>query len=247
MPVTITVVSHTVSISTTYTFDLTHSLDQFLTETTYKTSLMGSSDTITITFPSQFTAENLNGFNCQSVAVNFVPATGYSCSQSNLTIIVNNAFADNTEVSSVQVVVQSVTNIPVAMTSSPFQASIGANTATPTTTVTYTAATLTALTISFPSGIVNRTSTMQFSLTLRNEIPIGGYIFIKFPTALIWARDISINHLIPINQTLTCSGTTSNVNNAGISCQGLYSTQIVTISGAFTAVVSAGSVVTIDI
>lgn len=80
---------------------------------------------------------------------------------------------------------------------------------------------------------------MLFQITPRNQIPSTGHIQIKFPTALQWVRDISTNHLIPINGTLNCFSLTANVQSSLV-CSGLSSTQIVTVTGIFsTAVISS--------
>lgn len=53
--------------------------------------------------------------------------------------------------------------------------------------------------------------------------------------------------MIPINGPLSCYGLTPEIRNTTIQCNGLYSTQIVTISSIFTSDFSANGIITIGI
>jgi len=140
-------------------------------------------------------------------------------------------------------IVGGINNPAIALTSSPFQANIGNNTSAsgPSAQVTFTVAPLTTLSVAFPNGIVNTTTPLELSLLLRDAIPAGGAITVRFPATLVWQNDIATNHLIPINRTLPCYGLTSNINNSTIHCAGLFSTQVVTISNAFTSIIPSGT------
>ena len=84
---------------------------------------------------------------------------------------------------------------------------------------------------------MNTTGEMRITLDLNNDIPSDGVIELKFPPTLQWTRDISTNHLLPI-EDVTCSVVDdgsggSLVSSAG--CVGLASQQTVTISFTFSA------------
>ncbi len=76
---------------------------------------------------------------------------------------------------------------------------------------------------------------MIITFITKNSIPINGLITLTFPSKLQWQRDISTNHLIPINGHLLCYKISNNINNNTISCDGLYVNKNIVISNVFSA------------
>jgi len=187
----------------------------------------------------------LSNFVCIDVSVNYNSITGYTCSLSGLTITISNAFTSISIVQDVIITLGGITNPAVALTSDPIIGTIGSDVSNNgvNSMLTFIKTYLTSLSISFPGGIVNRTSDMVCTLVTTNSIPQNGIITVLFPATLVWARDLSINHLIPINKTLACYGITALIDNSTITCQGQYSTQLVTITNAFSSTIPAGSTV----
>jgi hypothetical protein len=191
-------------------------------------------DTVTITFPVEYKLSDLAGFACVSVLVEYNEVTGISCIlYPNNTISISNVFVSVSLVSSVIVTFSNITNPTPAIQSSPFLATIGHDTATNSinSEVTFVAGSLLSTYIHFDNREVDRYSNMVFTIMNRNNIPIDGIITIKFPTKLTWTRDISGN-LIPINGALICKNMSINTN-AAMTCSGSSTTQVITITNAF--------------
>lgn len=147
------------------------------------------------------------------------------------------------------IVLDNIVNPAVALSTDPFIGVIGLDysSSSPSAQLTFTPAILASLSVTFAGKVVNRTSDMIISMVTTNQIPVNGKVTVQFPSTLVWARDIATNNLIPINTTLACYGLNTEVNNATITCKGLYSTQIVTISNIFSQNLAAGSTLIIGI
>ncbi len=101
---------------------------------------------------------------------------------------------------------------------------------------------LNSLSITFSNPYVNTTSDMILTLGINNYFSVGGHIDLIFPASLQWSRDISTNHLFPINGTLACEGISSNVNSV-VTCTGLRTTRTVTFTNLIGSNITAGSVI----
>jgi len=88
---------------------------------------------------------------------------------------------------------------------------------------------------------------MIITFVAGHAVPQTGAVNVVFPSALIWARELSASHTIPINGTLSCYGLTSNVANGTIGCSGLFATQTITMSNVFSTAVNAGDSVSLAI
>lgn len=66
---------------------------------------------------------------------------------------------------------------------------------------------------------------------------------LTFPPTLAWSRDVSTNHLFPIDGILSCEGVSANVNKV-INCLGQRSTRIVAFTNIVSTSVSSGTILT---
>lgn len=233
----------------TYSFSLARSYDDSLNPTDWNSSFVPSSATATIIFPSQFTTSQLASFTCSSVMVNLNSVLTFSCSSSANTIIVSNLFSGSEYINQVDLTLDNIINPSSAVTTSAFLGTIETDISndSPIADVTFSANSLSSLSVSFQGGVVNRTSDMIVTLTTTDAVPTNAIITVQFPATNQWARETSTNNLIPINGVLTCYGLTSEISNSTIQCQGQYSTHIITLSSLFTSAIPANGVISFAI
>lgn len=233
----------------TYAFSLARSYDDSLNPTDWNSTFVASSATATIIFPSQFASTQLSGFTCSSVMVNLNSVTTFSCSRSGNTIIVSNLFSGSEYISQVDITLDNIINPSSAVTTSAFLGTIATDISndSPIADVTFSANSLSSVSVSFQGGIVNRTSDMIVTMTVNDAVPADGIVTVQFPATNQWARETSTNNLIPINGVLSCYGLTSQISNSTIQCNGQYSTHIITVSSLFTTAIPANSVISLAI
>ena len=233
----------------TYSFSLGRSYDDSLNPTDWNSSFVSSSATANIIFPSQFASTQLAGFVCSSVMVNLNSVLTFSCTRSGNTIIVSSLFSGSEYISQVDITLDSIINPSSAVTTSAFLGTIAADISndSPIADVTFSANSLSSLSVSFQGGVVNRTSDMIVTMMINDAVPANGIVTVLFPATNQWARETSTNNIIPINGALTCYGLTSEISNSTIQCSGQYSTHIVTVSSLFTSAVPANSVISLAI
>ena len=243
------ITNHQVGASATYSVDMLRQYDDLLNETPWLSSPVDPSATATIAFPPQFTNSLIATATCLDVSISGVSISGFTCTVSNLTITISNAFASTSQVADLAVIIAGITNPGVAYTTAPFIGTIGNDTSSSSTAaeVTFTPGLLNSLSLSFLGSLVNTTSDLIITLAPSNQIPQNGGVKVLFPATLTWARDISPTHTFPLNGALACYGLTANVLNSSITCSGLFATQTITISSPFSQVVQAGDSVSFGI
>lgn len=247
--VSVSVDNSHVGATATYTFSLLRMYDDLLNTTPWASTPLATNATATVVFPGQYGSANVAGATCIDVSISGAPVVGVTCSVSGLTVTINNAFASTSLVSDMMIILGGIVNPGSAVTTSPFVTTIGSDSSSATTAaeLTLTPGLLTSLTITFQGQYVNTTSDMVLNFVPSNAIPKNGGVKVVFPSALTWARELAPSHTIPLNGTLSCYGVSSNVDNATIGCSGLFATQTITITNAFSTVIAAGTTVSLAI
>lgn len=173
--------------------------------------------------------------------MNDVSITGYSCAIIGNSVVISGAFSSIFSVANMYITIEGIINPGSSIMTSPFTATIANDVSgnSSSAQVAFIPGQLSSLNISFVGGIVNQTNDMLITFSTAHSVPQNGAIQITFPISLTWTRDISPSHTIPINGTLSCYGVTNNINNATISCQGLFATQTITITSPFSQSLSS--------
>ena len=241
--------TYTVGTQTTYYFYLDRQYDDSLAPTLWLNNTVPENATASVSFPAEYTSGLVGGAQCADVSVNDASISDYSCALSGNLLIISNAFASVSSVSSMYITIAGIVNPGSTITTSPFTAAIGEDSSgnSSSARVSFTAGQLASLAVSFAAGVVNQTSDMLISFTTGHAVPQNGAIQVTFPITLTWSRDLSASHTIPINGSLNCYGVTTNINNGTISCQGLFATQTVTVATPFSQPLSSAATVTFAI
>jgi hypothetical protein len=100
-------------------------------------------------------------------------------------------------------------------------------------TITFQPASFSSCAITFNPTQVNTTSNMIITIKLTTSLPRNGSINVLFP--LQWVHDLSTNHVIPIDGTLTCviQDFTGISYLSGLDCFGSLSNNTVTINPTY--------------
>jgi hypothetical protein len=184
---------------------------------------------LTIVFPSQFNFST-TAPTVSSVLINDAPAASFSFSVLSNNLTINNAVPTTTAVANVTITADNVLNPSPALTTSPFLIQIGADYSdiSSSSSITLTAATFNACSLTFSPSYVNTTGAMVVSLTPRNPLHAGDYITISFPSTLQWSEDLSTSHTLPLGSVLSCAIVAGAIT--GSSCLGQASTASVTFA-----------------
>jgi hypothetical protein len=116
-----------------YTFSLLRMYDDLLNPTPWASTPLASTATATVIFPSQYSASNIAGVTCIDVSISGAPVSGATCTASNLTVTINNAFTSTSLVSDMTIMLGNIINPGSAVTTSPFITTIGSDTSSATT------------------------------------------------------------------------------------------------------------------
>lgn len=197
----------TINKQTSYQIVLFRKLAPDLSETSWSTQPVPANSYIVITFPSQFTLTGTEA--CDYVLIDSAASTAYTCSVSttNKKITITGAIPSDAYIQSVIVGLSGISNPSPALTTSSFAASIGSDTSATDASggVTLLPGVFENLSIKFDPTTVNSTGNMIVTATLGNNVPVDGYITVAFPQTLLWTRELSLTHKLPIVSTMSCS------------------------------------------
>lgn len=201
--------SKVINTVTTYQIDFDRTQDDALQPTTYLTTLITSSDKVTVTFPSPFVLSTVSCIISINSGNQFAPP---SCSVLGNAVVISNFVTSNTVVARVSVWISNILNPSPAIITDYFTGTIGSDVSGSgyfASNVILEPGIFTSCYSTFNPTTVNSTSNMIITLQPNNQIHSTGYIVIKFPATRRWANDISTTNFMPIASSMSCSNRSS--------------------------------------